>query len=89
MNAKMLASNAAVIEREISWFCEIVDQRFQSHSGKAMERDLLRHIEPPELPNGATPYADVVRKFDMGPAERLVLILAYAPHIRPEILKPY
>src|SRR3954471_3223073 len=83
------AGNAAMIEREIAWFRQIVESRFEMHGGKTPERDLLSHIKPPKLPDCEAPYADVIRKFGMGPAERLALILAYAPHVRPEILDPF
>jgi hypothetical protein len=89
MKADMLADNAAVIDREISWFREILDSRFKYHGQEKAGPDPLEHIKPPALPKNDTPYAAVIRTFDMGPAERLALILAYVPHIKPEILDPF
>jgi len=89
MNAETLVGNAVVIEREISWFREIMELRFELHGGKKAECDPLSSITPPALPKLGTPYADIVRKFDMSAAERLVLILAYIPHVRPEVLDPF
>lgn len=89
VNAETLTGNAAVIEREIAWFREIMELRFQLHSGKREECDPLSLVPPPPLPKPGAPYADVMRRFEMSRAERLVLILAYLPYVRPEILDPF
>jgi len=85
----ILAANAAVIDREIVWFRAVLDSRFRSHTGQASASAAAHAPAPPELPSHSVPYSDVIRRFNMGPAERLVLILAYLPHIRPETLDPF
>lgn len=89
MKVEGLSDNAAVIDREISWFREILDLRFKHHGQEKTGPDPLDQIKPPALPKNNSPYAAVVRAFDMGVAERLALILAYIPHIKPEILDPF
>ena len=54
-----------------------------------MEGELLEHLPPPALPKRASAYADVVRELELDAAERLVLILAYAPHVRPGLLDAF
>lgn len=89
MNAETLSSNATCIENEISWFREIMELRFKLHAGEKTGRDPLSEIEPPVLSDSEAHYAKVVHRFDMGWAERLVLILSYIPHVRPDVLDPF
>lgn len=89
MTEETLAANAAFIGAEIAWFREVIDQRFNLHAGKRHQSDAVALVAPPPLPDHGAPYPDVVRGLDLGPAERLVLILAYLPHIRPDLLDPF
>jgi hypothetical protein len=79
------AANGAVIEAEIGWFGRLLDHRFRVHAGEA-EGKALRHCPPPRLPRRKLPYAEGVRAARLSPAERLVLILAILPHLRPQAL---
>ena len=89
MTDRRLAANAAFIRAEFAWFRELLELRFKMHAGKEETRDILAAQAPPALPRNDAPYPEVVRRFGLGPAERLVLALAYIPHIRPDILDPF
>ena len=90
MNSDALTRNAAVIDREISWFCDILNTRFKQHGQPAgAGPEPLEPFRPPALPRRNTPYAAVIRESELNAAERLVLILAFLPHIKPEILDPF
>jgi hypothetical protein len=90
MNAETLACNAACIRNEIAWFHETMELRFKLHAGGNHNSDLLSELDPPDLNScGAAPYAKVVQEFDMGRAERLLLILSYIPHVKPDLLDPF
>src|SRR3954471_8352844 len=88
METDLLADNAAMIESEIAWFRDILELRLRLHSGESSGPSPFEQIRPPAIAQARGPYADMVRAFDMGSAERLVLMLGYLPHIRPEILDP-
>lgn len=79
------ATNGTVIEAEIAWFAAFLDHRFRIHAGET-EGEALRHCPPPALPRARLPYADGVRAAGLSPAERLILILAILPHLRPQAL---
>lgn len=86
----ILAANAACIDGEIAWFRQVLDLRFKAHvSGDEGDDLLFADIEAPELADAPAPYADVVRQFRMNAAERLLLILAFLPHIQPAALDPF
>jgi hypothetical protein len=82
----LAADNAACIDREIAWFRQILDARFELKEAE-FERRPFR-FPPPHLP-AEVPYAEVIRSFDMTPEERLVLMLAFLPYIRPGALDPF
>lgn len=87
MDVDDLATNAAFLQREIAWFRSVVELRMKLHAGEETAAgDLLEALEPPDLPATGSPYADVARRFGMSAAERLVLILSYIPHIKPDVL---
>jgi hypothetical protein len=81
------ATNGEVIEAEIAWFERVLDLRFRIHAGEA-EGDVLALAPPPPLPDAQLPYADSVRQAELSPAERLILVLAALPHLRPQALDP-
>jgi len=90
MNNEPSSANAICIQNEIDWFRQIIELRFKLHAGDDSAGDPLSEIEPPDLhPEAGAHYAEVVRRFDMGRVERLVLILSYIPHIRPDVLDPF
>lgn len=82
-------ANAAFISEEIAWFRGILEDRFLIHAGEKPMRDLMEAYPAPAVGDRPAPYADVIREFDLDPAERLVLILAFLPYIKPEVLDPF
>jgi hypothetical protein len=87
--ARAVATNGAVIEAEISWFARLLDRRFRIHGGELPDDDILEHEPAPMLPDGGQPYAAAVRAAELDPAERLVLVLAILPHLRPQALDSF
>lgn len=80
------AVNSACIAREIVWFREVVQLRMRHHAGEAGARDPMFTLPPPPLPVDGSAYAEVIRRFELGAEERLVLILAFLPSIDPAAL---
>jgi hypothetical protein len=78
--------NAACIEKEIAWFREFVALRMRRHAGEAGAAEPLEALPPPPLPDSGSPYADFVRRLSLNTAERLLLLLAYLPHVKPDVL---
>jgi hypothetical protein len=80
------ASNGAAIQAEIDWFEALLDRRFRIHGGELPGGDILDQVPPPKLPP-ASPYGAVAASLQ--PGERLILILALLPHLRPQALDPF
>ena len=81
-------ANAATLEAEIAWFVQVMETRFSLYFGQEQNGDVRRHA-PPDLSRDDSEYARLVRECRMGFDERIVLILALLPHIRPQVLDPF
>ncbi|MBV8398862.1 MAG: ATP-binding protein [Acetobacteraceae bacterium] len=77
-----LEANARDLEAELRWFASVVDTRMKLHFGLDCEYEAVTAIVPPML--SGSPYASFVA--GLGFAERLALVLALTPHIRPHLL---
>ncbi|MEM9450959.1 MAG: hypothetical protein AAGA75_20835 [Cyanobacteria bacterium P01_E01_bin.6] len=90
MNSTQHDHNANCIDREITYFNTILEQRFKLlFDGDPSTEDLLHALLPPDIQEIDTPYAEVVRTLNLHPAERLVLILSFIPHIKPHLLDSF
>jgi hypothetical protein len=81
-----LAANAISIEREIAWFSAVLSARFDAYFGQFPGTPDIRVNLPPDLEGDNSVFASILREFDMGFDERMVLILTLIPHVRPQAL---
>ena len=78
--------NAVTLKKEFSWLFNALQVRIQLYFQQESEYKNIFDLEAPNLENDNSIYAQTIRKFNMGLPERLVLLVALAPHIAPEIL---
>lgn len=87
MEKEILNRNAACLEREFQWLEQVLDARFRLYfTPDAAGQSGLP--EPPDLDGDRSTYARFVHHYSMQAAERVVLLLALAPHLKPELLDP-
>ncbi|MBL8348252.1 MAG: ATP-binding protein [Rubrivivax sp.] len=72
-------------ERELQWLDRVLQARLCLHFGQPCEVADVRQIAPPS-PQDDSAYARLVRSPEWGFDERLLLVLALAPHVRPQLL---
>ena len=78
--------NSISLEKELEWFHQVTILRGKiTFEGSCQESD-MDLIQIPDLSADSSIYAGLVKKFNMGFEERLVLILSLIPHIRPSLL---
>jgi ATPase family associated with various cellular activities (AAA) len=82
--ANPLTANADDLERELDWFAKVLDARLKVYFGKA--ETAVLELPPPDLSSSPSEYAQLIRQHHLSSAERLVLVLALIPHIRPQLL---
>ena len=87
MNA--LSDNAAALELELAWLAQLIDASIRLYFGQECEVADVRDIAAPDLSHSSSSYAQVVREHAMSFEARVVLILALAPHVRPQLLDPF
>ena len=84
--SKALALNARDLEAELAWFARVLDTRFKLYFGQDCELAEVDQVTPPDLARSKSPYALFLRRHRLGFDERLALVLALVPHLRPQLL---
>ena len=79
-----IASNSVALERELNWLMAVLDFRFRQYFRQDMT-DAADVQSVPEL-TGNSAFETTLREFQLSVPERLVLAIALAPHIRPQLL---
>ena len=73
------------LDAELDWLDRVLQARLTLHFGQPTPLSDVRELAPPD-PVGDSAYARLLRGPEWGFDERLVLVLALAPHVRPHLL---
>ena len=85
----LITKNAKVLTKELLWFSEVIDCRMKLYFGKECKYDSVFNIIPPLHLETETPYVRFLHHYKLNQAERIVLMLALAPHICPQVLDSF
>lgn len=83
-----MSDAAANLDAELKWFFQVLEARMHAHFGRVGKIKEPLRLPPPALPEHGSAYSRLVREHGFGVRERLVLMLAFAPHLRPALLDP-
>ena len=78
--------NAGTIEKELQWFQQLLTLRTKITFERSEREETFLELRPPSTENDSSDYAQLINDHDMGAEERLVLLLAVLPHVRPSLL---
>jgi len=78
--------NAACLTQEMEWLAQLIDLRLRDHLGQESVGDILYAVPAPDVSVSESFYAQAMRDHAVSIPERLVILLALAPHIKPELL---
>ncbi|HEY0437170.1 MAG TPA: ATP-binding protein [Phenylobacterium sp.] len=81
-------ANARALEADLAWLNRVLLARLGRHFAQPGEHPDPRSLAPPDLAKDSSDLGQVVRQHGFGWTERLVLLLALVPHVRPELLDP-
>lgn len=81
--------NTVVLFEELEWMRKVVQTRLELSFREACPYSSVYEVVPPDLEGKDAVYADLVRRYGMGFRERFILMLALAPHLKPEYLDPF
>lgn len=85
----MIEKNAKTIENEINWLEKVVAKRLEIFFNNELNNDLIFKIQPPILTNDTSVYATILKQNKFNFFERITLILALIPQIKPQILDTF
>jgi len=81
-----LQNNARDLEQETGWFARLLDTRFKLYFGQETDYKSVSEITPPDLGISESAYAGLLRDYPLAFAERVAIVLALLPHLRPQLL---
>lgn len=85
INTARVLKNSAFLEREFQWFEMVLNEKFQNYF-QGDDRGKTNEVTPPDSSDDDSNYAQLIRQYDFGIPERLVLCLALAPHLKSNVL---
>ncbi len=79
--------NADILAMEFKWLAEALTLRFDFHFNRSVEPNKsIYDLDCIDIQSGRSSYESIVSYYNMGKSERLVLMMAMAPHFAPQIL---
>jgi AAA+ superfamily predicted ATPase len=84
MDNRLIAANAAALYKELQWFGKILQLRMQQYFEQAHTQ--VSEEPPPPAASDDSVYSKILRHYNMGIPERLLLLLALCPHLQPQLL---
>lgn len=76
-----------ILENELDWYSRVQDTRLKLYFEQACDDDSIYAVIPPDLDKNQSKYAQFIQTYDFQFDERLILILALIPHLRPQLLE--
>ena len=86
--AHVLNSNAHDLGADLEWLAQVLQVRLSAYFASPTRSPVLPDgtLLPPDHALSNSPYASLLGKYCLSPAERLVLLLALTPTLRPQLL---
>ena len=88
MHPSVLDANAQALTAELNWLAEVLELRMRLLQGTEENQRSVYEVPPPELGTEQSYLGILQRHYQMTAAERLLLMLALAPRLKPELLLP-
>ena len=86
MVTNLINDNAVSLQRDLEWFYKVVNARLSIHFKLNGVNPNVFEITPPEIDAEASRYEHFIAHYNLTFAERFVLLMALAPHVKPELL---
>lgn len=89
MEMKMIKAGADVLAKDLYWLGQVIETRLALYLGKESAYKDIKEVTAPAITDDTSLYARAVLHYQMNVHERLVLLLALAPHIKPQLLDSF
>ncbi len=84
-----IEKNQQTLEKELDWFNRVLETRIALYFKNDCRFRSIREIDCPVVDTDDSPYAELIKANRFGFDERIILILALIPHIRPHLLDTF
>lgn len=81
-----IESNSKSLLEELKWLHLVLDTRFKLYFNQPCDYTSIHDIPVPVMEEGSSVYADVLKYYKVSVEERIIILLALAPHVCPQIL---
>lgn len=82
----LLYQNSLTLKEELEWFNQVLETRFRSYFQQDPPHFTIEDLPGPDLSSHQSYYARMATHYQMGPAERILLLLAMSSNICPQML---
>jgi hypothetical protein len=86
MDIELIKKNAGVLNSEMQWLAKLIDIRMKLYWRQECEFSSIDELLPPDLKDNTSTYASILKHYKLGFQERVILLLALAPHVQPHLL---
>jgi hypothetical protein len=81
-----IRNNATDLEKELRWLATVIDTRLKLFFSQESKYANIGQITPPVYEQEHSVFSGFVAHYQLSFAERILLALSVAPHIRPQLL---
>ena len=78
--------NALSLNKALPWLLKVIEARFKDYFKPENAVPSVSEIKAPDLSEDISVFATSIKNFGFSSDERLIIILALAPHVRPSAL---
>jgi len=89
MNTRVNSENADILNKELEWFSKVLDARTKIYFEQKSDIKSIYEIEAPVYSDTNAAYAQLIEELNLDFDERLIIVLALIPHIKPHILDTF
>lgn len=82
----IIKKNANALTQELDWLAEVIDTSIKLYFKQETKYESIYDIAPPDMTFDESFYAEIIKRDQTSVPERIVLLLALAPHVKPEML---
>lgn len=86
MELDALKQNADTLAAELHWLATLIDVSMKLYWNEECPYKSITEILPPDLSDNDSAYAGILKHYQISFSERVILLLAIAPHIQPKLL---
>lgn len=88
-NLRKLQDTAMALDRDLNWLEEILNIRLKCHLDGLGEGRSIYQCEPPDLSEDESYYGEFLNRYQIKKGERILLLMAIAPHLKPQIFDQF